>query len=86
MRLPLAHNGVNKTEKAAMNEAAIKKQLSDLIDSIMSSPFAGQGAPVAHQGVYHSEAASKDLPVDGSLDHLRLQIKYLLFDLEATRR
>lgn len=72
-----------------MNEAAVKKQLSDLIDSITSSPFAGQGsapAQTAQQGVYHSEAATKDLAVDGSLDHLRLQIKYILFDLEATRR
>jgi hypothetical protein len=73
-------------EPAAMNEAAIKKQLSDLIDSITSSPFAGQGAPPSQQGVYHSETATRDLAVDGSLDHLRLQIKYLLFDLEATRR
>ncbi len=36
-------------------------------------------------GIYQSDAPEK-LSLEQSLEHLRMQVKYLLFDLEATRR
>ncbi len=69
---------------AAINEAAIRKDLNDLIEAITAAPLAGKaGSPAP--GVYQSVPQS-ETDLDDSLDQLRLQVKYLLFDLEATRR
>jgi hypothetical protein len=38
------------------------------------------------QGSYASETPTPSKTSEGLLDHIRLQSKYLLFDLEATRR
>jgi len=69
---------------AAINEAAIRKDLNDLIDAITASPLAGK-TQSAMPGVYHT-APKSGAALDESLNQLRLQVKYLLFDLEATRR
>lgn len=69
-----------------MNEAAMTKRLSELIETITSSPLVGQEAKSSPQGVYLAGVASREASLDSSVDHLRLQVKYLLFDLEATRR
>jgi len=69
---------------AAINEAAIRKDLNDLIEAITAAPLAGKAAspvPGVYQSVPQVEADLAD-----SLNQLRLQVKYLLFDLEATRR
>ena len=69
---------------AAINEAAVRKDLHDLIEAITAAPLAGKaGSPTP--GVYQSEPQSETDLAD-SLNQLRLQVKYLLFDLEATRR
>lgn len=69
---------------AAINEAAIRKDLNELIEVITAAPLAGKAASPA-PGVYQSVPQSETDLAD-SLNQLRLQIKYLLFDLEATRR
>jgi hypothetical protein len=69
-----------------MNEAAMTRRLTELIEAITSSPFADQISAGSLQGVSPSEAPARKSSPDSCLDHLRLQIKYLLFDLEATRR
>lgn len=69
-----------------MNEAAIKRRVNDLVTAITSSNFAGQTAKGTGKSLYQPEMPSGSSSVDSSLDHLRLQVKYLLFDLEATRR
>jgi len=69
-----------------MNEAAMARKLTELIKTITSSPFAGKTPGGSLQGVYHAEVSTRELSPDSCVDHLRLQIKYLLFDLEATRR
>jgi hypothetical protein len=69
-----------------MTEAAIRKRLDDLIRTITASPFTGQAAMDPSSGVYRVETSSQEASVETCLDHLRLQVKYLLFDLEATRR
>ena len=68
-----------------MQEAAVRKQLCDLIRAITGSPLTGQ--PVGSlQSICHTDGSTTKGDVEGSLEHLRLQVKYLLFDLEATRR
>ena len=69
---------------AAIDEAAVRKDLNDLIEAITSSPLAGKATSPA-PGVYHSPPQA-DAAIGDSLGQLRLQVKYLLFDLEATRR
>jgi len=68
-----------------MNETAIKKSLSDLNEAITALPSLGSAQP-ASQGLYESHASSSEPSVEESIDQLRLRVKYLLFDLEATRR
>ncbi len=69
-----------------MNEAAMTERLTQLIKAITSSPFADQTPAGSLQAVCPSEGSARKPSPDTCLDHLRLQIKYLLFDLEATRR
>jgi hypothetical protein len=64
-----------------MNEAVLKEKLLELSES-MIVPIAGASKP-GSDGVYTPASQST---LDESMDYLRLQIKYLLFDLEATRR
>jgi hypothetical protein len=40
----------------------------------------------ASQGTYQSEPVFANKGLEDLLDHVRLQTKYLMFDLEATRR
>jgi hypothetical protein len=73
-------------EHAAMNEAALKRRVGELIRAITSSPFLGEVLKAAPQGVYRPEGSSQGDALEACLDQLQLQVKYLLFDLEATRR
>ena len=66
-----------------MDEASIKKSLHDMANTITAFPVSGE--PVAG-GIYESDIHPATSGMDESIDYLRLQIKYLLFDLEATRR
>lgn len=68
--------------EAAMNEAAVKKNLDELNEAMTALPGSGTAAPA---GVYEPQAAG-GASVQDALDYLRLQVTYLLFDLEATRR
>ena len=68
-----------------MNEAAIKKQLSELSESMTTSPLFGSEATDT-VGVYKPEGRRGELSVAEAIERLRLQLKYLQFDLEATRR
>ena len=69
---------------AATNEAAIRKDINSLIEEITAAPLAGKaGSPAP--GVYQSEPQAETELAD-AINQLRLQVKYLLFDLEATRR
>ncbi len=68
-----------------MNEAAIKKTIGELCEVLAAMPSWGPNKNPA-EGVYQPHTSTKDVSAEDSLDHLRLQIKYLIFDLEATRR
>jgi hypothetical protein len=64
-----------------MNEAAIKQRILELSESLVKAPTANGDA-----GIYVAQAPSDQPSVDETLDNLRLQLRYLMFDLEATRR
>lgn len=68
-----------------MDEFEVKEKLAELQEALKSSAYVGSG--------YTSDAARLDnvSPMDGNsiedyFDQLRLQLKYVLFDLEASRR
>ena len=72
-----------------MDEAAFQEQLSELLVEIQKYPDLEKGKLDELSGV--ASARQKKLRshianLQSSLDHLRLSIKYLAFDLEATKR
>ena len=69
-----------------MNEAAIRKDLIDLHNALASSPALGGGKGL--QGMYESDDSPDPDPpsIPDCLSQIRLKMKYLVFDLEATRR
>ncbi len=68
-----------------MNEAVIKKRIFEFSELISSAPNPSTGQK-ASGGTYLYGTSVKGLAIDDSLEHLCLQLKYLIFDLEATRR
>jgi len=68
-----------------MNEAAVKSQLDALSKAIMSLP-AAPSKKGFEEGLNLAGGCEGGSSLEGALEILRLQVKYLLFDLEATRR
>lgn len=69
-----------------MKEVTLKERLMELSDVLMALPENGtERGTEANDGVYLASRVKKST-VEESLDMLRLQLKYLRFDLEATRR
>ena len=64
-----------------MNEAAVRKGLAELSE-VLAFPHRGGEAQDGCAGATDLAGAS----LEETLDYLRLQVKYLVFDLEATRR
>ncbi len=72
-----------------MNEQEFQAKLGDLIAQIERLPE-GERAPLerlaAETRERHDKMKKTIADLQDSLDYLRLSIKYLVFDLEATRR
>ena len=69
-----------------MNETAIREGLKELREILLQTPRAGKPASLLKEGLYiHCGPVAKTGPVD-VLEHLRVMVKYVVFDLEATRR
>jgi len=68
-----------------MKEAAMKKKLNELVETITAVRVSKDAKASTADGIY-VPTADPNASVDNALDGLRLQIKYLMFDLEATRR
>ncbi|MBL8763291.1 MAG: transcriptional regulator [Phycisphaerae bacterium] len=72
-----------------MDDKDFQQKLADLIEQIGQLP-AGQRANLeklaAETKDRHSRMKKTVADLQDSLDYLRLSIKYLVFDLEATRR
>jgi hypothetical protein len=67
-----------------MNEAVMKERLLELSEAVSVSPVADGGN--AKEGQYLPHRVGAQSSVEDALDHLRMQLKYVMFDLEATRR
>jgi hypothetical protein len=69
-----------------MNEAAMTEKLVHLSETITMAPVKGGAAGTSlNEGTYIGDSPTEASPED-MLEQLSLQVKYLLFDLEATRR
>lgn len=72
-----------------MNEQEFQQKLGDLIEQIGKLPES-ERAPLqqlaAETNDRHAKMKKTITDLQESLDYLRLSIKYLVFDLEATRR
>ena len=68
-----------------MNEAILKEKLEELCKAIARSPKA-KSAPNQDDGIYVGHTGEGKTSVEKTLETLRLEIKYIVFDLEATRR
>ena len=72
-----------------MDEAAFEKKLNELVNEIGSipSPQRDRLVMLAKQTRdCHKQLKKSVNNLQESLDYLRVSIKYMLFDLEATRR
>ncbi len=72
-----------------MDEGTFQKKLSELVSGIETMPESERTklATLAHETKQrHKELKKTVTNLHESIDFLRLSIKYLLFDLEATRR
>ncbi len=69
-----------------MNEVAIQKKLAEISDLMKLSQFAGDELTHGQQGLYVSHPCPPDRRTEEALDNLRMEVRYLAFDLEATRR
>ena len=72
-----------------MDETTFQKRLTELLSEIATLPASQRSKLellVADTKKRHEELRASAANVQESLDYLRVAIKYLLFDLEATRR
>lgn len=63
-----------------MKEAVIREKLLELVETISK---ASQDNDARDEGLYISDKAET---VQEAIDQLRMHMKYLMFDLEASRR
>ncbi len=72
-----------------MNEAAFEKKLKELVKEIGTVPLPPQKKLISwtkKASIYNKQIRSGANALQESMDYLRVSIKYMLFDLEATRR
>lgn len=72
-----------------MDETIFQKRLAELLSEIATLPASHRSKLellVADTKKRHEQLNATATGVQESLDYLRVAIKYLLFDLEATRR
>ena len=70
-----------------MDKSLLKSKLEGLIEEIGSVSITGQDEIIGISRNSTTSTAHTQSPiVQGAMDHLRIRVKYLLFDLEATRR
>ena len=72
-----------------MNEASFEKKLKELVEEIGTVPTAQQKKLLPwtkKASIYQKHIKKSTHALQESLDYLRVSIKYMLFDLEATRR
>lgn len=66
-----------------MDEQKLHNKIGEMVEILSAGP-PGEGGPAGSYVSHIPPPASRN--VDDLLDHCRLQLKYVMFDLEATRR
>jgi len=72
-----------------MNEGDFQRKLAELMEQIGALPEADRPALLTlaqDAQARHDKTRKTIADLQDSLDYLRLSVKYLVFDLEATRR
>ncbi|MCH2134809.1 MAG: hypothetical protein MK116_13795 [Phycisphaerales bacterium] len=72
-----------------MNEQVFQERFAQLLKRINAMPDeqkVGLAVPAVEPDAQEAEVARAIKELQDSLDFLRLSVKYLMFDLEATRR
>ncbi len=72
-----------------MDEAAFEKKMNELVEEIKGLPDPQRKeliTLVKNTGKNHNKLRKSIDQLQESLDYLRVCVKYLLFDLDATRR
>lgn len=71
-----------------MDEHTFQRKMAELIDRIKELPGKpdAETQTVSTDGLHENGLKSSIGELQESLDYLRLSVKYLVFDLEATRR
>ena len=72
-----------------MNERTIEERMCRLIEQIQALPSEHRKpleALCENDGIQQSKIEKTVSKLQDSLDYLRLSVKYMVFDLEATRR
>jgi hypothetical protein len=75
--------------RSQMDEFAFQRKLTELVQEIGCMPTADRAkleALAEESKQRHKKLKATVTSLHDSIDYLRLSIKYLLFDLEATRR
>jgi hypothetical protein len=68
-----------------VEEKILRERLTQLSEALTPAPLPDRGGGA--KGTYVSRVpAPSGRSIEELLDHVRLQTKYLMFDLEATRR
>ena len=73
-------------EEIIMTEAIIRERLAELNDLLATSPFLTDSNEQSELGTYLSGTTATSHVLDEAIDTARLRIRYLVFDLEATKR
>ena len=68
-----------------MNETLIKRRLCELAESL-NKLLRSSGVGLKSDGMYLTSPSGGQPEPEELLEELALQVKYLMFDLEATRR
>jgi len=69
-----------------MTDAIIRERLAELNDLLATSPFLKDSKASSDTGLYLSDPKATGKAVEDEIDTARLRIRYLVFDLEATKR
>jgi hypothetical protein len=71
----------------AMDEMALREKVGQLLSEVRHLPTVEPDVVGVRAGEVQTSAMKREMAaLEDNLDHIRLAIKYLVFDLEATKR
>ncbi len=72
-----------------MDEAALREKVDELLSEVQRLPGRWADEPRSHGGASQGPGVGirrEMASLEDGLDHIRVAVKYLVFDLEATKR